>query len=337
MNKLFFISIIILFFTSCENSTEPDGWKINPNIVLIKYCCDGIIGGNYKINIWSEDNIYSATGYVRNIKIDTDFKVVVDSIIENTFENMLFTYLTINKTGTKILLVNSNYTDVSAGSLFELDLESSQLTILKSDDYNISSAVYLNNNDYECIFYSYGNENNNIISGYYHLNIDTGNDSLILPFTSDLGYYKYAEFVNGFDLYPDNKKLLIPIHRANLPAKMAYYNFETKQLDTLDFEFNDQFVWFRYNKTGSQILFCSYPWGIGGSTANAPSEIGIIDADTFSLKMLDVKTDGFLSMSMFPSWSSDYKHIVFGSTEGPATEPPGAVGTYSIYILKNVN
>ncbi len=270
MKAILFFCLTILFFSllafsinSCENSVEPDDWKMNPNIVLIKYSYEGIIGGNYKINIWNNNNIYSATGYVRHIKINTDFKVIEDSIIENTFNNMFFLYLTINKAGNKILLINSNFNNVSAGGLYELNLESNQLILLKNNDHNISSAVYLNNNDDECIYYSYGNENSNIIPGYYHLNIKTLSDSLIFPHISDLGYYLYAEFVNGFDLSPDNKKLLIPIHRANLPAQMAIYDFEAKQLDTLDFEFNDQFVWFRYNKTGSQILFCSYPWVLG--------------------------------------------------------------------------
>jgi hypothetical protein len=336
--SLAIICFILLLQVSCkDNGYNPDVWQINPNIVLIKYSHDGIIGGNYMVNVWNNNNIYSATGYVRSIKINSDLKVIEDSIIENTFDNMLFKYLTINESGNKILLIGSNLSNVSVGALYELNLKTSQLTLLKNNEHNITSAVYFKNKDDECIYYSYGNENNNIVPGYHRLNIETGSDSLILQHNSDLGYYVYAEFVNGFDLSPDNKKLVIPIHRANLPAKMAIYNFETAQLDTLDLEFNDQFVWFRYNKTGNQILFCSYPWGVGGSRVNAPSEIGIIDANTLSLRMLDVKTYGFLSMSLFPNWSSDDKHIVFGSTKGPATEPPGAVGTYSLYILKDVN
>ncbi len=77
--KIFSLFLFVLSLNSCDNSTGVDKWKINPIIVLIKYSYEGIIGGNYKINVWNNDNIYSATAYVRHIKINTDFKVVGDS------------------------------------------------------------------------------------------------------------------------------------------------------------------------------------------------------------------------------------------------------------------
>lgn len=335
--KNLLLSICFLIMVGCDHNVVPDNPEINPNIVLIKSCCGGITDGNYLINVWFEDKIYSSTGYLRHITMDAQFHIVSDTINNNTFNSMLFRYLTINKTGDKILLVNSKFIDVSSGALYELNLVTNQLTVVKNDYFNISSAIYLNNFENECIYYSYGNEVYNLIAGYYHLNLSNGDDSLVLPFSSDLGAMQYKEFVNGFDLSPDDKKLLLPVHRQNLPAEIAYYDIENKELDTIDIPLNQQFVWLRYNKTGNKILYCSYPKGVGGSNVNEPSEIGIIDIPTMSLKKLDVNTDSNLSMSMFPNWSTDNNNIVFGSAKGPAVEPPGSVGSYSIYVLKNIN
>lgn len=335
------ITILLLsfLFAFCKDNNVGPG-EINPDIIKIKDCCNEIVGGNYIMNVWTDNNDIFSVLPPRYIKLNIDLNFSRDSVIKGLYMNDYFNYRFINKSnyGSNILIVFSQFTDVSIGSLYEFDLETFSKVLLKDSSYNISSAVYFKTKPNECVFYSYGNYSKNLKAGYYWLNTITGADSLILPYLSSLGNNAPSESVNGFDISPDDSKLLIPISSPQHTAKAAYFDLKTKMLDTLNFNFPQQFVWFRFNHSGSKFLYNSYPLGIGSHTVNGYTEIGIINVNNLSNHILDLNTNqNGASLSIFPAWSPDDKNIVFGSAPGPTVEPASAVGNYSLYILKNVN
>ncbi len=86
--------------------------------------------------------------------------------------------------------------------------------------------------------------------------------------------------------------------------------------------FDRQLLWLRYHPSGGQILYSNYPRGAGGFTVGTDSEIGVIERAAPSKRILDVNTNpGWMSVSVFPNWFPDGKHIVYGSAPGPTREP----------------
>lgn len=333
------ILLLIISLAHCKDNTVDSG-KINPNLIKIKDCCNEIVGGNYIMSVWIDDRDIFTVLPPRYINLKDNLNFSNDTVIKSLYMGDYFNYRFINKSNfsPKVLIIFSEYTDISMGSLYEFGLDNYSKVLLKDSTYNISSAVYFKTKPNECVFYSYGNPSKNFQAGYYWLNTITGEDSLIFPYLSALGNNAPMESVNGFDISPDDSRLLIPLARPQLTARAAYLDLKTKKIDTLNFNFDQQFVWLRFSHSGNRVLYNTYPWGIGSHTVNGYTNVGVINLNDLSYKILDVNTNQYgTSLNVFPDWSSDDKNIIFGSAPGPSSEPAGAVGLYSLYILKNVN
>jgi len=292
------------------------------------------------MGVWSGDKIYCLSPLLKlginNNLIVTEDVLIQDSLLQPIlgYGPRYLRYLSINSGGNRLLLVMSLYSDVSVGDLIAIDLISRTFLVLRDSAYNISSALYWRS-DSQCIYYSYGNPQRGTIAGYYYLNILANRDSLILAHASDLGP---AEVTNGFDISPDQMQLVVPLNYSTRTPRILVFDLFGRTADTLNINFKHQLLWLRYNPTGTQFLYSNYPRGSGGSTVTEDGEIGIIERATLATRVLDANTTpGGLSVNVFPNWSPDGKHVVYGSAPGPLSEPPGAIGAFSLYILKAVN
>ena len=332
MRRIFFALVIVI---ASQLSCKKDGGTnngtegINPKITLVKSCCsDPFVPGNYRMGVWYQNKIF-AVYPGRLIQLTADLQIASDTLL-------LWpggTFVSRNSEGSKLLLAvwgrGTQY-----GSLVEYETVTFVPRNIRDSTYNISSAIYLPNEN-RCIYYSYGNTSRQIVPGYYRLDLATLQDSLLLQHFSEIGP---SEVVNGFDISPDGWKLLFPVNRRTEPPLMVEYTIASAARETLNVVFNRQLLWLRYHPAGNLILYSNYPVGAAGHTVGDDSEIGIIDRRTLQKRVLDVNTNpGWLSVNLFPNWSPDGRHIVYGSAEGPATEPPGALSFYSLYILKDVN
>lgn len=324
------ILLLLLLTISCKD-TIVDPPVINPNIVLIRdRCINDWECGNFRMAVWYDGYIFSSYPN-RRLKLDSDFNVKEDSLIYDYEE--VYTYISNNKHGTKLLGGKTVYSDVSFGSLSEINLQNFSYRLLRDSTHNISSAVYLND-DTKCIYHTYGNPLINKQPGFYFFDILNDSDSLLFAYSSELGPY---EILNGFDVSPDNQYLLFPVHYWNNEPKILKYDLQTKIMDTLNLKFDRQLLWLRFNSAGNQILYSNYPVGAWGATVGTDSEIGIVELNSLTKRVLDVIPRTGWKINTFPSWSPDNKHIVYSSAKGPTYEPPGGKGSYILYIFKNVN
>ena len=336
-----------------------DDRGINPDIVRLIDCCrltgDTTPGfsydGDFFMAVWRGDRILS-TAPILEIQLKDDLEV--DSLREifwRIVEQMpdprgLGTYLDANADGTKLLLVKSTYADVSSGALYEYEPATDRLRLLLDSTLNVSSARYWPGDDARVVYYRYGEpaggEDYGTGAGYYALDLATGRDSLLLSYLPPRG--RKGRLV-GFDVHPDGTKLLLPDVRFTLtealPPRVVEYDLQTRAADTLAVDFDPSFVrfglWLRYSPDGRQILYANFPLGVYGDTTNDDSEVGIIDRASERKRVLDVSTNNEgvgLSVELAPTWSPDGRHIVYGS--GPLSIE-GARGTYSLYVLKDVN
>lgn len=331
LNSLFCAVILSILF-GCDNNPVDNDSDINPNIVKLD-----VPSLNNFVAVWHDDDVYSVTP-THHFKINTAYNVT--DITELQFPWGNWTYIEINEPGTKLLLIKSEYNDVSSGALYEYNIQSKKLSLIKDSTQNVSSAVYWNGNDNKIVYYKYGDPVGTE-PGYYIYDKLTNYDTLLLSYISPGGP---SELVNGFDLHPDNNRLLIPLCRSTIlnskPPKLGIYDFGSNQIDTLSIDFDFSFVrigiWVRYNYDGSEILYCVYPYGSYSNITNDNSEVGIIEYPSLEKRILDVNTntEGGTSVQLALNWSSDFQSIIYGSGQ---LSVEGAVGRRELFILRRVN
>lgn len=289
--------------------------------------------------LWSGNRIYCAPP-IRVFTLDSARIVLKDSIIDKEKDSIWWAEwsLALNARQDRLLGISSHYNDVSAGWLVELDLlKNGEHRIIDSGLFN-SSALYIPRTD-SIIYYSYGNysdSNRKPANAGYNIRDPAGNKSLILHYISSLGL---DEVMNGFDVTPDGKKLLLGSTAQERPPLLIEYDLQAHSFDTL-FKFSSPArrpnLWVRYSHDAKRVLYCNF--GLDpfyGPTDT--SEVGIITLSDRSKRVLTVceGTNCKNRIYLFPQWSPDDSTIVYLTTQ-VATEPPGAVGAYWLEILKKL-
>jgi hypothetical protein len=295
--------------------------------------------GDFQSATWIGNKLYG-TGPVVVYTLDSNQYAGVDSTIlpVEPFHRSLF--LTKNSLGTRLLGVNSRYADLSIGTLFEQDLISGTRTILDSINL-VSNAAYIPGTN-NLVYYCYGS--NDTVrgkavpldsAGYYFLDRTTGNRHLLFHYVSD---YAEGETINGFDISPDGKKLLIASVGPHQPV-LYEYDLQGHTRDTIPTYFDIAHVgtllWVRYSPNGEKILYGTYPGDIfAGGFASEPGEMGIIDKSTAQKHVLNCSPDNQLTyMCVLPSWSPDGKRIVYGAAY-ISIHPKGNIPFFRLAVLR---
>jgi hypothetical protein len=237
----------------------------------------------------------------------------------------------INWPNKKALVIRSHFLEASAGILYELNLETGSYVELIPDTVSASKAEYLSSGD--IIVYCYGT--GTMDPGYYKIDSKTGVTTLFLRHISPA---EVNEVNNGFDISSDERFLYIPLVYRDRSPKILRYEIATQTLDTLPvvFDYTEprNCLWLRLSKDGKRILYSQYPEETFTYTSYSGSEIGIIDLETDEKKVLDIDPFGFSDIKVigvFPEWSPDEQHIVYGVAQVLTT---GAVGSFALYALK---
>lgn len=294
--------------------------------------------GYYRCATWVGNHIFCGSPY-RSIEIDSAYHVIKDfTPCPNVYSGMTFAA---NSTGTKFLNVTSKYLDASIGVLNEYDMQTGVKKLLfTAQDSEVSSAVYYGTDD--VIYYTYGEikqgKDTSYLAGYYLFNRSTGERTQLLHYVSEWGP---LEMVNGFDVSPDGKKLLIPTVRRNDDPLLIEYDLITHISDTLQVPFkylsSRMGLWLRYSHGGSKILYSNYPMNsFAGEGVYNSSYIGIIDRATLSNQILHTElNDERPWVALCPAWSPDDKSIVYCSGF-ISIEPPGSLVGFRVCILKSL-
>lgn len=347
--------IAALLLSGCLS--KPDDNSINPNIVEVVNCCGA--GGLYADiipGIWTDGDSILFPGAWPDLETDLDpaygfASVKLDENLNGSsmrtklllaprpvFRRMIYA----TSADSTILFVVSTDLFVSVGSLWEHRASSGETVELIGLEHNVSSAVYWHGDDSMLVYYSYGNGAGKL-PGYYLYDKSAGAHRLLVSHLSPLGP---DEVINGFDLSPDNRHLLIPDVRTDLfsgilPSRIVEYDLQSETADTFDVHFDVSNVrvglWLRYSPDGRQILYCNFPLNALRETTNDDSEVGIIDRESRQKTVLNVNTSANTgrSVQFAPTWSPDGRHILFASSRYFPRE--GSKSMYSTYILKNAS
>jgi hypothetical protein len=331
------------FFNPADSVTFLE-YAHNKNVVELPYKyfdpdLRDSTGGDFQSAAWIGNKLY-ATGPIVVYTLDSNEYAGMDSTLMpfDTYWRSLF--LTKNSLGTRLLGVNSRYSDLSIGTLFEQDLISGTRTILDSINL-VSNAAYIPGTN-NLVYYCYGS--NDTVrgkavpldsAGYYFLDRTTGNRHLLFHYVSD---YAEGETINGFDISPDGKKLLIASVGPHQPV-LYEYDLQGHTRDTIPTYFDIAHVgtllWVRYSPNGEKILYGTYPGDIfAGGFASEPGEIGVIDKSTAQKHVLNGSPDNQgVYMCVLPSWSPDGKMIVYGACY-ISTHPKGYISSFRLTILR---
>ncbi len=360
----FFIDTFGQHTLNIEYDTVPPPWS-SPNLTNFRLIGPQIFGpgsplgfisfGRYEIDtdiirlsadqcaLWIGNRIYCAapqTGPNHFFELDSNLDTIRDVMLGAPW----FGSLCLNADSSGSYLLSKI---VFWGDLQEYGIQTGSLNVINAVDggsnpiTGVSNAVYYRGGDDTIIFYAYGNWSDTTPdppnAGYYLLDRKTGKSSMILHYISDLGE---NEMMNGFDVSPDGKTLLIGATSSSRPPLVIEYNLGQQIFDTIPVVFDslamfDPAIWVRYSHDGTKILYSNYPLGTFSESVDYPGEIGIIDRATGTRRALqtDPSTEGTW-VGIFPVWSPDDKHIVY-SCGMLQSEPPGSLG-YQICILKTL-
>ncbi len=281
--------------------------------------------------VWTGNRIYCSAWPLLSIDINDSLEIIKDSEI-SVFEPLT---MSIDSSGKRLLFGPSSSSGFPIGRLFEYQLSTGNLEVLDSGGNN-SCGVYVPGTE-NIIYYTYGSysdtNTNPADAGYYLFDRATGQKTFLLHHFSDLGP---GEVVNGFDISPDGKKLLIPSVDYYRMPRIVEYDLTTHASDTLRVPFNTSYcrwlLWLRYSHDGTKILYSNYPYG----PSNDSSEVGIIDRVTLQKQVLYVNpVTTFPWVCVYPEWSPDDTQIVY--TAGILDyEPAGYVGIGSLCFLRTL-
>ncbi|GHU95524.1 hypothetical protein FACS1894156_5250 [Bacteroidia bacterium] len=293
--------------TDCDCGAIP--WKINPNIVNLQKQYPQKFYLNHRA-LWLNDSTLFAVSYpFARIVINKDFLIARYEKISDEFCGDI----AFNPANDRIILSTFKEYDLNTCKIEEIDT------------FEVASAMYYKGND--TIIYGTS------LGEYYMYNRYTKESEYICS-----GTYRKIESLysmNGFDIHPQQNKLLISVDGKDKTVLMVEYDMDIKQADTLDILFpTESAVWFRYNKTGDKILYAVCV----DKHSFVDSEIGIIDIVTMQKRVLDVNTSTIVygSVNINPEWSPDERHIVYTSYRyalcfGGLSDVP------DLCILKNIN
>jgi len=341
--KFVLLSVCLLFVVlSCSPVTDPSEYYAHPNIMeAYKY-------GDGEFYVWVGNKFYVApnlhqattsnTGNKLNIisytGIGSSLLHFVDSAHPPYYGDTPV-YITKGKDTNSLLFTTYCLESPAYSALGELDIPSLKMNFYLDSSYVVSSAVYMPNSTQYVYFYTFGSPK--IKAGYYLYNKATNKYSLIFNYASNM--LARDEYVHGFDISPDGKKLLSAVSmKGELPV-IVEYDLSTKMRDTIKINFErmsgGQFTWLRYNSDGSKILYCCYPENAYAGWARVTNEVGVYDKQRNRKTILPVNTDTrYGSVNVSPVWSSDDKHILYGSGRCANSIAPG--GDFSPYIFQDV-
>ncbi len=325
--KLKYLIVLISGLISqigCDSGVTPpaDNPVIDSNYLAVPE----IGSGNYAFTSWFNKKIYYA-GPLSSFELTDSFSIVNNKRRIANLGGISFLSTVIHDH--KLLLISSQYGDISMGDLYELDTATNQ-TQLVIDSLNISSAFPYDNDS--IVFYSYGKPLGSAY-GYYVMSRTSKDRRLLFSYVSELGP---DEVVNGFDLDADKKILYFPLIKRNAPPKIGRYFINLGTTDTLPVTFPSTDVkyclWLRLNSQKSQLLYSRYPKKISLEIPPTEStETGIIDLTSFDLKLIPLAPKNEKGVGVFPQWSDDDKSLSFGYAKVDNT---GHVYPFSVFILK---
>jgi hypothetical protein len=289
------------WFEVCEDCCDVElvPRTVNPNIIRLplKMPCA----------LWLNDSTIYGTRSV--LTISSHFLFITKTTAYEGGGN----YMYANAQRTKFLFINGAVVyefDVATGSIATVLEQSVMAAVYYKDD---NSVIYCTPSQ-EFYLYDRLTQEHTLLS------------STLLSYAYEANVEWYATFsANGFDVLAAENKLIVPIKGG-----IVEYDMVSKKIDTLNVALPNESVWVRCSSDGSKILYSNVSYN--------HNEVGIINRRTGSKTVLDANASPHANtycLNMFPNWSPDEKHIIFGSAEsfyfcmGSSTYP-------QVYMLKDV-